>query len=866
MVQLFNDSTYRGNPQSTPATAQAVVEKLEARQLLSASAGAETVASLLASSTSAVVGAHAPEKHAPAAETESSLTMHDRRVARVGREITLFTTHLHHEIARNAQEANSAKFQQHIAQEQAKFARYIARQGGTFTPIPLSSLFVSAAAAAASPTSTSPAAIVVQAADVTPIPSFFGGVIHPATSPTPTPTPTPTPPTPPVLTGKAASSSSIALTWTAVTGASSYELQGSTNGGQSWTTLQNSSAQSYTQTGLSADTVYDYQIATIKGTTASAPSTLLAVTTLLPAPTGVTATTKSATEIDLAWTKVSDATSYKIERSPDGNTWTALTPSPALTASSVAYADTSALSGTQYYYRVSAIDAVGTSAPSTAVHTTTLPAVPVLTAKVISASEIDLSWASVTGSTSYKLERSPDGGGTWSTISTASAATYANTALPSNTSYQYRVSSIDAGGTSAPSTVATATTILPAPTGLTATASSPTVINLTWAAVPGATSYKLERPLNNSTWTALAPNPALTGSSIGYSDATATTGATFYYRISAINASGTSVPSSVANALTYATAPTVTAVSKSASEIDLSWLAAVGATSYTLQSSADGGNTWSTLTSAAVNTYANTALTADTNYKYRVLAIDATGKSTPSAVASASTYLAPPTGLAATVASATEIDLSWNAVADATSYKIERSPDGTAWSALAPNPALTGASVTYANTGLTAGTTSYYRISAINSVGTSVASSTIHALTIPGAPTLTATTASLTQVNLSWTAPTSATSYTLQTSTDGGNTWTTLVTQAGTSYSNTSLSADSSYKYRVSAIDASGTSVTSAVATALTLPVAPTGLSATAASPTIIDLAWVPKTDATSYKLERSPDGNVWTALTPNPG
>ena len=90
-----------------------------------------------------------------------------------------------------------------------------------------------------------------------------------------------------------------------------------------------------------------------------------------------------------------------------------------------------------------------------------------------------------------------------------------------------------------------------------------------------------------------------------------------------------------------------------------------------------------------------------------------------------------PTGLSATANGATQIDLTWTAPADnggsaITGYKIEWSADGsTNWAELVASHDGT----TYSNTGLTAGTTRYYRVSAINSVGTGDASGTANATT-----------------------------------------------------------------------------------------------------------------------------------------
>ena len=91
-----------------------------------------------------------------------------------------------------------------------------------------------------------------------------------------------------------------------------------------------------------------------------------------------------------------------------------------------------------------------------------------------------------------------------------------------------------------------------------------------------------------------------------------------------------------------------------------------------------------------------------------------------------------PTGLTATANGQTEIDLSWrapsdNGGADITGYRIEVSEDGSDWSDLEAN---TGSgSTTYSHTGLTAGSTRHYRVSAISSAGTGTASNTPNATT-----------------------------------------------------------------------------------------------------------------------------------------
>ena len=100
----------------------------------------------------------------------------------------------------------------------------------------------------------------------------------------------------------------------------------------------------------------------------------------------------------------------------------------------------------------------------------------------------------------------------------------------------------------------------------------------------------------------------------------------------------------------------------------------------------------------------------------------------------------------------------------------------------------------------------------------------------PVAPTdLTASAASTTRINLSWSAPSDAaetgvTGYQIEVSVDAGDNWTVLVADtnsADTRYAHTGLDPDDARHYRVSAINPVGTSPESNVASATTLLVNP---------------------------------------------
>ena len=89
-----------------------------------------------------------------------------------------------------------------------------------------------------------------------------------------------------------------------------------------------------------------------------------------------------------------------------------------------------------------------------------------------------------------------------------------------------------------------------------------------------------------------------------------------------------------------------------------------------------------------------------------------------------------PTDLSATARGSTKINLSWTAPnsSDITGYKIESSSDaGSNWTDLVADTGNTNTA--YQHTGLSRGDTRHYRVSAINSVGTSAPSNTANATT-----------------------------------------------------------------------------------------------------------------------------------------
>jgi chitodextrinase len=379
-----------------------------------------------------------------------------------------------------------------------------------------------------------------------------------------------------------------------------------------------------------------------------------------------------------------------------------------------------------------------------------------------------------------------------------------------------------------------------APTNLTATAASPTQINLSWTASTdnvGVTGYYVQR-CQGSGCANFAQVASITGNNPSYNDTGLNPATSYSYQVQATDAAGNlSTFSNVANATTQAdttppsTPANLAATAVSATQINLTWTAStdnVGVAGYNVQRCQGAScTTFAQVSQPSANSFDDTGLTPSTSYSYRVQAFDGSNNlSGFSNVASATTQsndTTPPTApsnLSATATSSSQINLAWTASTDnvgVTGYFVQRCA-GSACTSFAQVASLSGTTTIYSDTGLTASTPYSYRVQATDAAGnlstfSNTASATTQSsdTTPPTAPSnLTATATSSSQINLAWTASTDnvgVTGYFVQRCAGSGCTsFAQVASVSGTTtiYSNTGLSASTSYSYRVQATDAAG--------------------------------------------------------------
>jgi subtilase family serine protease len=218
-------------------------------------------------------------------------------------------------------------------------------------------------------------------------------------------------------------------------------------------------------------------------------------------------------------------------------------------------------------------------------------------------------------------------------------------------------------------------------------------------------------------------------------------------------------------------------------------------------------------------TTAVTGLQAGLTYDFKITAVTAFGVSPFSNEASATLAPAAPTGLAAAAAGAGSLTLTWTASSGAATYNLFQ---GT--SAGGEAAAQTGiSSNTITLTALAPGQQYFFKLEAVNAGGASAQSTEANGTVLPSVPAGLSATPGNGSVSLTWTAAAGAKTYNVYDGKSSGGEGATPVMTGltGPSATVTGLSNGTLYYFTVAAVDAGGTSATSAEVHAT--PVAPSG-------------------------------------------
>jgi len=403
--------------------------------------------------------------------------------------------------------------------------------------------------------------------------------------------------------------------------------------------------------------------------------------------------------------------------------------------SSLTFADTGLTNGQIYWYKVSAVNALGESPQAGPISVTpaTIPTAPQNLAAVGGVGKVTLTWQAPSdpgGSTIVRFDiyrglseetilASPIGNVTGGIL------TYQDKDVTAITIYYYLVKAANAFGSSPASNIANGTTpaatVPEVPKNIAATPIAG-MVTVTWQAPDSdggsaITGYNLYRStIFDGSYSLIASLSGLTHTDIGL-----TNGQTYWYKVSAVNAIGEGANCTAVSVIPYTTpnAPTgLTAIPGNA-QVMLSWIAPADDGSSAIDHYViyrDGAD----VAHPTTTTVTISGLMNGHSYSFTVAAHNLAGISAQSTAASA-TILNMPSAPQALTAMATsdKATLTWQAPSNnggtvILSYQIYRSIGEGTYSQIGQ---VNGSVLTYVDTSVTAGTTYSYYVIAVNSIG-----------------------------------------------------------------------------------------------------------------------------------------------------
>ncbi len=191
-------------------------------------------------------------------------------------------------------------------------------------------------------------------------------------------------------------STGVKVTWSKVSGASTYEISRKTASG-SWSRLTTTSGTSYTDTTAKNGTKYYYRVRVYQSSVNCSAYSASKARTYVKRPT-LSSIKNTSTGVQISWGKVSGATKYYVYRKTSSGDWKKLG-----STTSTSYTDKKATNGTLYYYSVTAVNSAE-SAKAASKKTVRLTVPTISSMSTVTSKSLTVKYAKNSKATGYQLQ------------------------------------------------------------------------------------------------------------------------------------------------------------------------------------------------------------------------------------------------------------------------------------------------------------------------------------------------------------------------------------------------------------------------------------------------------------------------------
>lgn len=507
--------------------------------------------------------------------------------------------------------------------------------------------------------------------------------------------------------------SGIKLYWKKVNGATGYKIyrrSESDSKAKVIKTITDAKTVSFTDTNVSKKN-YKYYVVSYKKTSSGvkyAQRSGIVSINYYPAPE-IVSLTPAKTGLKLTWKKLSGTNGYRVLRRTADDVYTTIA---TLDNKTTSYLDTTAVGGVKYYYTVKGFTSKALGAAPAGKGGMYLAA-PTAKSSSNTSSSITINWTSTKGAGGYYLYRKAYGDKSYQKIATVSGTSYTDKSVSTEKGYYYAVKAYKSSIVSCLSNYLYAKIYTPPiPTAK----SGNDGITLNWNDVSGADSYCVyRRAETDKTYSKIAQVKESS-----YTDASASPGVKYYYKISVIDSNHQSYQGKSGSA-TFFASTSFTSATATTNGIKLKWKAVKNAKSYSIYKY--GNNKYTLIKTVTGTTFTDTTLGKLTSRHYAIKVNYSSGKSNYSEKFTGYKLATPKLTVKSTGKS---IRLTWTKDENATGVIIYRKKYGEKSYTLYTKEEVFSGN-TYENTKVSKGKTYYYRIKFIRGNNTSLSSNTAKA-------------------------------------------------------------------------------------------------------------------------------------------
>ncbi len=636
--------------------------------------------------------------------------------------------------------------------------------------------------------------------------------------------------------------SSAIISWSALNGATSYEVYRKIASSNNWQNLITVSSISYKDTTIASGVLYEYKVKALNGKY-SADMSCDPVSVMYIATPETTVSNASA-GIEIYFEDVNGAEKYVIEKKIPGGAYNVIAEITA--GEDNMYTDEDVVVGGKYIYRIQAVAGEVESAKKEFPEITRL-GTPVLSEVKNVKNGVSVAWEAVADASGYVIWRKT-ADTNWVNYAESNTTNFVDTDVVSGTEYFYMVSAENETGCGDYSNSLSVNYV--ATPVISSVANSAGGIRIVWAQVGGATGYNVYRVVKgNSDWTKIA-----TVAECSYVDSAAVVGVDYRYTVSAVIGDVESAYDLTGvDGMNFGT---VTTISAKAIEngAQISWNALERATSYEVFRKTASDSSWESLGKVNVNSYTDTSINSGVVYYYMVKAYSGNNVAEMTAEPVSVKFLAVPVSNVANASNGIKITIK--PVGGAEAYVIEKKVDGVYKTLVT----LDADETTYIDTDVVGEQTYSYRVYA---KATDIKSGYYETAQITrlGAPKIVTIKNTIPGVSLTWTAVDDAVEYEVYRKIDNQTEWEYIITVSSTSYVDGDVYSGEKCTYTINALTAdggySGYDNTGKTITFVETP----DLKKAANTSSGVSVTWEAVDGAAYYRVYRRVQGGSWSYL-----